>query len=53
MYAICDDDNELDEVRICYTIKGPNDNTEKVMACPSSTDKKQCKFPIKLPNYGW
>lgn len=44
-YAICGDDDELDEVRICFDVyQVPGQ--EYLISCPPSTDRKQCKFPI-------
>ena len=38
-YAICGDDNELDEIRVCYNIRKKGDKYEKVMDCPKSKDR--------------
>jgi ribonuclease I len=43
--AICKWDNELDEVRICYSVAStPGD--EEIIDCPPSTDRSQCRFPM-------
>lgn len=46
-YAICGNDNELDELRICYDIY-PEPGKEYLMECPKSNDRSQCKFPIVI-----
>lgn len=46
-YAICGSDNELDEVRICFSITG-TPGEEKLMKCPIIKDNTICKFPISI-----
>lgn len=44
-YAICDRDNEVDEIRVCYNITIPPGD-EDIITCPPSTDRTHCKFPV-------
>ena len=42
---MCERDDELDEIRICYDINAVP-GLEQIISCPPSTDRSQCKFPM-------
>jgi hypothetical protein len=46
-WAICRKDDELDEIRICYSLG--NSGQEQVIDCPPSKDHSRCNFPIWIP----
>lgn len=46
-YAICGNDNELDELRICYDVYSVP-GREQVSTCPESRDRAQCSFPMQI-----